>query len=144
MQSMIKKKFGVGIVGLQPGRSWAAVAHVPALRTLADEFEIVGVANASKASSQAAAEACGIPHAFADINEMVASPEIDIVAVRPDPNSRVTSRHLRWSEHRSRPNCSLQWEMGGDGGRLSPGFSSREGWETAQNGYFGQFCSCLR
>jgi len=81
MQSMIKKKFRVGIVGLQPGRSWAAVAHVPALRTLADEFEIVGVANASKASSQAASEACGIPHAFADMNEMVASPEIDIVAV---------------------------------------------------------------
>jgi predicted dehydrogenase len=80
MQSM-NRKFGVGIVGLQPGRSWAAVAHVPALRALADEFEIVGVANSSKASAQAAAEACGIPHAFADLDEMVASPEIDIVAV---------------------------------------------------------------
>jgi predicted dehydrogenase len=81
MESMTKKKFGVGIVGLQPGRSWAAVSHVPALRTLADEFEVVGVANSSKASSQAAAEACGIPHAFADLNEMVTSPAIDIVAV---------------------------------------------------------------
>jgi predicted dehydrogenase len=81
MQSMTKKKFGVGIVGLQPSRSWAAVAHVPALRTLTDEFEIVGVANSSKASSQAAAEACGIPLAFADLDEMAASPEIDIVVV---------------------------------------------------------------
>src|SRR4051812_35888645 len=78
---MTKKKFGVGIVGLQPGRSWAAVAHIPALRMLADEFEILGVANSSKASSQAAAEACGIPHAFADLDEMVASPEIGLVAV---------------------------------------------------------------
>jgi predicted dehydrogenase len=78
---MTKKKFGVGIVGLQPGRSWAAFAHIPALRALAAEFETVGVANSSKASAQAAAEACGIPHAFADLDEMVASPEIDIVAV---------------------------------------------------------------
>jgi hypothetical protein len=29
---MSKRKIGVGIVGLQPGRSWAAVAHLPALR----------------------------------------------------------------------------------------------------------------
>src|SRR4051812_48959942 len=80
MQSMTRK-FSVGIVGLQPGRSWAAVAHVPALRALADEFEIVGVANSSKVSAQAAAEACGIPHAFANLDEMVASSDIDIVAV---------------------------------------------------------------
>lgn len=78
---MVNKKFGVGIVGLQPGRSWAAVAHIPALRALSDEFDIVGVANSGIASSQAAAEACGIPQAFTDLNEMVASPLIDIVVV---------------------------------------------------------------
>jgi len=43
-------------------------------------------------------------------------------ATGPDPNSRVTSRHLRRSERRLRPNCSLQWKTGGGGGRLSPGF----------------------
>ena len=60
---------------------------------------------------------------------------------RPDPNSRVTRRHLRRSERRSRPNCSLQWGTGGGGGRLSPGILSHEACGTAQNGYVGRFCS---
>jgi predicted dehydrogenase len=74
-------KFRVGIVGLQPGRSWAAVAHLPALRHLSEDFEVVGVANSSHASAQAAATACEIPRGFADLDEMVASPDVDIVAV---------------------------------------------------------------
>jgi predicted dehydrogenase len=78
---MIKQRFGIGFVGLQPGRSWGAIAHVPALRALPDDFEIIGVANTSRASAEAAAAACGIPHAFADLAELVASPEVDIVAV---------------------------------------------------------------
>jgi predicted dehydrogenase len=78
---MKQQKFQVGIVGLQPGRSWAAMAHLPALRHLSDDFDVVGVANSSHASAQAAAAACGIPRAFADLREMVASPDVDIVAV---------------------------------------------------------------
>ena len=78
---MIKQRFKVGIVGLQPGRSWGAMAHVPALRALADDFDIVGVANTSHASAQAAAAACGIPHAYASVAELVSSPEVDIVVV---------------------------------------------------------------
>jgi predicted dehydrogenase len=78
---MNQHKFRVGIVGLQPGRSWAAVAHLPALRYLSDDFDVVGVANSSHASAQAAAAACGIPRAFADLGEMVTSPDVDIVAV---------------------------------------------------------------
>ena len=78
---MNQQKFRVGIVGLQPGRSWAAMAHLPALRHLSDDFDVVGVANSSHASAQAAAAACGIPRAFADLREMVASPDVDIVAV---------------------------------------------------------------
>ncbi|MFI0848534.1 Gfo/Idh/MocA family protein [Mesorhizobium sp. IMUNJ 23232] len=78
---MAAKRFRVGIVGLQPGRSWASRAHVPALRALADDFEIAGVANTSQASAEAAASAAGIPRAFADVAELVASPDVDIVAV---------------------------------------------------------------
>src|SRR3954464_310616 len=73
-------KTHVGIVGLQPGRSWAAVAHLPALRHLSNDFEIAGVANSSLASAQAAASACGITRAFANVAEMAASP-VDLVAV---------------------------------------------------------------
>jgi hypothetical protein len=31
---MTEQRFRVGIVGLEPGRGWAARAHVPALRAL--------------------------------------------------------------------------------------------------------------
>lgn len=78
---MAKKRFRVGIVGLQPGRSWAARAHVPALRALPDDFEIAGVANTSRASAEAAAKACDLPHGYDDVAALVADPGIDIVAV---------------------------------------------------------------
>jgi predicted dehydrogenase len=71
----------VGIIGLQPGRSWAAVAHVPALRALADNFAIIGVANTSQASAEAAAKACDLPRAFASASALIASPDVDIVVV---------------------------------------------------------------
>jgi predicted dehydrogenase len=75
------QRFGVGIVGVEPGRSWAARGHIPALRALSETFAIIGVANTSKASAEAAAVATGIPRAFADVAELVAAPEVDIVAV---------------------------------------------------------------
>ena len=78
---MAQKRFGVGIVGLQPGRSWAAVAHVPALRALAHDFDIVGVANTSRESAEKAAAAMDIERAFAGVGELVGAPEVDIVAV---------------------------------------------------------------
>ena len=71
----------VGIAGVQPGRSWGAAAHVPALRALSEHFEIVGVANSSRASAAAAADALGIPRAFDSVAELVASPDVDIAAV---------------------------------------------------------------
>jgi predicted dehydrogenase len=66
---------------LQPGRSWAAVAHVPALRALPHDFDIIGVANTSSESAEKAAAAMSIDRAFADVAELVAAPEVDIVAV---------------------------------------------------------------
>lgn len=78
---MADQRLRVGIIGLQPERSWAALAHVPALRALADRFEIAGVANSSRASAEAAATACGLPRAFADTDELVTSPDVDVVAV---------------------------------------------------------------
>ena len=78
---MTGQRFRVGIVGLQPGRSWAARAHIPALRALSESYEIVGVANTSLASAEKAAAATGLPRAFADVAELVATPEIDVVTV---------------------------------------------------------------
>src|SRR5216683_2919049 len=78
---MTGQRFKVGIVGLQPGRSWAARAHVPALRALSESYEIAGVANTSRASAEKAAAETGLPRAFANVAEMIAEPEIDIVVV---------------------------------------------------------------
>lgn len=75
------KKIRVGIVGLQPGRSWGAVAHLPALRWLSNNFEIAGLANSSFDSAKAAAQECGIPRAFSNLSEMVSSSEIDLIVV---------------------------------------------------------------
>ena len=71
----------VGIIGLNPGIHWAAMAHMPALAALPDDYQVVGVANTRLASAQRAAEAFGLPHAFADARALVDSPEVDLVVV---------------------------------------------------------------
>ena len=78
---MANRPLKVGIVGLQPGRSWAAKAHVPALRVLPEDFEIVGVANTSLESGESAALALGLPKAYASPAELFAAPEVDVVTV---------------------------------------------------------------
>src|SRR5258707_2930156 len=44
-EELMERRFRVGIVGLSAKRGWATAAHVPALRSLSDYFELVGVAN---------------------------------------------------------------------------------------------------
>lgn len=75
------KRIRVGMIGLNPGIHWGATAHVPALAALVDDYELVGVANTSLASAERAAEAFGLPHAFADAQALVESPEVDLVVV---------------------------------------------------------------
>lgn len=70
----------VGIVGLTPGRSWAARAHVPALQAL-PEYAIAGVASSTAKSAAAAAAATGITRSFSSVSELVADPDVDMVAV---------------------------------------------------------------
>ena len=70
----------VGIVGLTPGRSWAAKAHLPALRALAG-YDVVGVASSSAESAAAAAQALGIPRSYPSVQELVHDPGIDLVVV---------------------------------------------------------------
>ena len=70
----------VGIIGLQPGRSWGAVTPLPALRGLS-QFDVVGVANSSAASSEAAVAATGIRRAFSSTSELITSPDVDVVVI---------------------------------------------------------------
>ncbi|MGY0561726.1 Gfo/Idh/MocA family protein [Luteimonas sp. A277] len=71
----------VGIIGLNPGIHWGATAHVPALASLPDDYQLVGVANTSLASAERAAKAFGLKHAFANAQALVESPEVDLVVV---------------------------------------------------------------
>lgn len=77
---MADGKIGVGIIGIEPGRSWAAVAHLPALRALPD-YEVRAVATRRQESAQAAATAFGIPAAFGNAHEMIADPGVDLIVV---------------------------------------------------------------
>jgi len=70
----------VGIVGLTPGRSWSARAHVPALQALPG-YTVMGVASTSAESAAAAADACDIPRSYASVRDLVRDPEVDLVAV---------------------------------------------------------------
>ncbi|MFE0014173.1 Gfo/Idh/MocA family protein [Mesorhizobium sp. NPDC059054] len=107
---MTERRFKVGIVGLQPGRSWAARAHVPALRALSDTFEIAGVANSSLASAQAAVADMDLSsNAFASVAELVAAPEIDIitVAVKVPPHFEIVKAAIAAGKH-----VYCEWPLG--------------------------------
>ena len=75
------QKIRVGFIGLNPDSHWAATAHIPALQSLTNEFEVVGVANRSLETAKATAEALNLPFAFENAQELIASPEIDLVVV---------------------------------------------------------------
>jgi predicted dehydrogenase len=76
-------KIRVGIVGatVTPGGSgWGANAHVPALHALPD-FELKAVCTAHEETAKASAAAFGAELAFHDFEQMIAHPDIDLIAV---------------------------------------------------------------
>src|SRR5437879_5243293 len=75
------KRIRVGIIGANPDRGWAAQAHIPALRSLSDDFEITALSTTRRASADAAAKLFGVPAAFDNHEELVNSPTVDVVAV---------------------------------------------------------------
>src|SRR6059036_2440577 len=75
------KRIRVGIIGANPDRGWAAQAHIPALRSLADDFEITALSTSRLESAQAASKLFGVPTAFDNHQELVNSPAVDVVAV---------------------------------------------------------------
>jgi predicted dehydrogenase len=77
----VKKRLGVGIVGMKAGVTWGSTAHLPALRHLDEDYRIIGLANTSHESALAAAEATGIERAFHSVDELIACPDVDVVTV---------------------------------------------------------------
>jgi len=75
------KRIRVGIVGANPNRGWAAQAHIPALRSLSDDFEITALSTSRRESADAAGELFGVASAFDNHQELVNSPAVDVVVV---------------------------------------------------------------
>src|SRR2546422_2674240 len=79
-ESMPESTLGVGIIGVNPVRGWAATAHIPALRALPN-YEIRALSAHSADSARAAGEVFGVGAVFSDHEQLVSQPDIDVVAV---------------------------------------------------------------
>jgi len=77
---MTDTQIGVGIIGVEPGRSWSAVAHIPALRSL-PQYRLAALSTRRQESADAAARAYGIEHAFDNHQALVSHPEVDLVVI---------------------------------------------------------------
>ena len=81
MQRGRAKRIRVGIIGANPDRGWAAQAHIPALTSLSDDFEITALSTRRRESADAASKLFGVPVAFDNHHDLVNSPNVDVVAV---------------------------------------------------------------
>jgi predicted dehydrogenase len=73
-------KIRLGLIGASTKGTWSARAHLPALQASAD-VELTAVCTTKADSAEAARKAYGAKLAFDDYRKMIASPEIDAVAV---------------------------------------------------------------
>lgn len=73
-------KVRLGLIGASVRGTWSARSHLPALQASSD-VELTAVCTTRSDSAEAARQAWGARLAFDDYRKMVASPEIDAVAV---------------------------------------------------------------
>jgi predicted dehydrogenase len=73
-------KIRLGLIGASVQGTWSSRSHLPALRA-SSEMELTAVCTTKADSAEAARQAYGARLAFDDYRRMVASPEIDAVAV---------------------------------------------------------------
>src|SRR3989475_5050896 len=75
------KRIRVGIIGANPDRGWAAQAHIPALKSLPDDFEITALSTSRRESAEAASTRFGVPLAFDNTQDLVNRADVDVVAI---------------------------------------------------------------
>jgi predicted dehydrogenase len=75
------KRIRVGIIGANPDRGWAAQAHIPALKSLSDDFEITALSTSRRESADAAGKRFSVPAAYDNHEDLVNDPAVDVVAV---------------------------------------------------------------
>src|SRR2546428_1965828 len=71
----------VGIIGANPDGGWAAEAHIPALKSLSDDFEITALSTSRRESADAASKLFGVPVAFDNHKDLVNRADVDVVAI---------------------------------------------------------------
>ena len=105
----------IGVIGATPARGWGTAAHLPALQAL-EEFEVTAVSTTRLSTARATAEVCGVPHAFADDDELVSCPEIDAVAVtvKVPEHDRLIRAALAAGKH-----VFSEWPLGVDLGQAT-------------------------
>jgi predicted dehydrogenase len=73
-------KTRLGLIGASVKGTWSARSHLPAVQASPD-VELTAVCTTKSDSAEAARQAYGARLAFVDYRAMIASPEIDAVAV---------------------------------------------------------------
>src|SRR5947209_10495575 len=106
------RKIRVGIVGVNPSRGFASIAHMPALQALPD-FEISAVCTTRQDSADAAARHYGVPLAFCDAEKMAQDPNVDLitVSVKVPDHYRPVMAAIEAGKH-----VYCEWPLGRDTG----------------------------
>jgi predicted dehydrogenase len=101
-------KIRLGLIGASVSGTWSARSHLPALRVSPD-VELTAVCTTKVDSAEAARQAYGARLAFHDYREMIASPEIDAVAVvvRVPSHYQPTKAALEAGKH-----VYCEWPLG--------------------------------
>ncbi|PVX75668.1 Gfo/Idh/MocA family protein [Paraburkholderia unamae] len=74
------RTISVGIIGASPDRGWAAVAHIPALKSIPD-FALTAVSTTRASTAAESARQFGVAHAFDNHHDLVTCPDVDLVVV---------------------------------------------------------------
>ena len=94
---------GASISDSPDGRERFSIrAHLPALKALSDEFEVVAACTTRMESASATARRFELPHAYDSVDRMLRErPEIDVVcvSVRPDTQHGVVTAALKAGTH---------------------------------------------
>ena len=114
-QSLVTGPLRVGLVGATPARGWGTLAHLPALAAL-PEYEVTAVATTRAETARATADAFGVPLAFDNAASLIASPEVDVVAVtvKVTEHDAVVRAALDMGKH-----VFCEWPLGTDLGQAT-------------------------
>ena len=155
---MVSDKIRLGVIGANVSKGWAHRSHLPAL-IASPEFELTAVCTTHKETAEESKERFGARLAFHDHRDMLASGEIDAVAVvvRVPQHYQLTKDVLEAGKH-----VYTEWPLGATlaeaqeladlakakGVQTMVGLQARaapavlEMKELVENGYVGEVMAC--